>query len=229
MKDGQALELALLGQRGDLRESEARPHAGEAVEEPHQVLQVLAVRGRLAQEPEDAGGQLDPGLRAADELRAQLVEAVAPRLRARRPRSGEAGRRSQELPHRVGQGEGVERLGDHGARAQLLEPLDLGRHRGRGQEDHGDGRGLRVGAQRGEGGGPIHGRHHHVQEDGVRTRVLRDPQALGPAARLADRDLVHGEGQAHELPRIGVVVDDKDFHRPASPPCIDAPTYSPGG
>ena len=64
-----------------------------------------------------------------------------------------------------------------------------------------------------ERGGPVHERHHHVEDDGVGTGLLRDLQALRAAAGLDDLDPVHGEGEADELARVGIVVRDQDLHR----------------
>jgi hypothetical protein len=106
VEDGQALELALLGQGGDLGEPEARPYAGQAVEEAHQVLQVLAVFRRFAQEAQEPRRHLDTRLRPAHELRAELVQPVVLPVRCRRGGRGPA---SPGLPYRGGGG--IEGLG----------------------------------------------------------------------------------------------------------------------
>ena len=103
VEDGQALQLALLGQGGDLRESEARPHAGQAVEEPHQLLELRAVLGRFAQRAR--GGA--PPSRSAPASGARTARAARPGRRSRpspraRPEDGEPASRGAPVPRRAG-------------------------------------------------------------------------------------------------------------------------------
>ena len=97
--------------------------------------------GRLAQRAEQARRRLDLRLRAPHELRAQLAHVVVGSAAAggRRARTGRSAVPRISCTAR-GQGEGLERLGHHGPRAQPFQPVDLGRHHGGGQQDHGDGR-----------------------------------------------------------------------------------------